>query len=293
MNTRHSFVAERAAAQHCAELLERTVSRVDLLPALARMGEVLGRLLCPAFARLLGSEAIVALAEAPVEIGSADLAEATGPLAANTLFSFGPPDAVVLASIDGESMLRLVDRAFGGRGDAPGPLPAAFPLSAELMIQRTADLLGRALGEALGRDALSPVRSDSNLADLAPFPAGSRLYLMRIELREDQRAPLRLCVALQHGQLGALFGHHETALRRTLARADPAAAPFADVPLPLTATLVEMALPLAALARLEPGTVLPVAVTRAVPLAIAGTVLARGTVGAQDDRIALKLTQLA
>ena len=37
----------------------------------------------------------------------------------------------------------------------------------------------------------------------------------------------------------------------------------------------------------------PVAVARQVPIAIAGTVIARGTVGAQDDCVAIKLTMIA
>ena len=54
-----------------------------------------------------------------------------------------------------------------------------------------------------------------------------------------------------------------------------------------------MPVSLAALAALEPGSILPVAIARAVPLAIGGQIIARGTIGAQDDRIALRLTQLA
>lgn len=75
--------------------------------------------------------------------------------------------------------------------------------------------------------------------------------------------------------------------------ANPAATPFAEMPLPLTATLVEMQVPLSLLATIEPGVVLPVAVARAVPLSIGETVLARGTVGTQDDRVAIKLSQIA
>jgi flagellar motor switch protein FliM len=54
-----------------------------------------------------------------------------------------------------------------------------------------------------------------------------------------------------------------------------------------------MAVSLAAVSALEPGSVLPVAVARAVPLSIDGRIVARGTIGAQDDRIAVQLTQIA
>ena len=161
------------------------------------------------------------------------------------------------------------------------------------MIQRVEALLAGCLGEAMGQSGLTALRRDSRLIDLAPFASTTRLCVLQFELREGRDAPLRLLIALDRQHLTDLFGHGDPSPRLTTAPADPAAAPFADLPLPLTATLVDMRLPLATLAKLEPGTVLPVAVARAVPLAIGPTIVARGTLGAQDDRIAIKLTQLA
>jgi flagellar motor switch protein FliM len=54
-----------------------------------------------------------------------------------------------------------------------------------------------------------------------------------------------------------------------------------------------MKVPLATVSRLEPGMVLPVAVARAVPIHAGAAVIAHGTVGAQDDRVAVKLTHIA
>lgn len=54
-----------------------------------------------------------------------------------------------------------------------------------------------------------------------------------------------------------------------------------------------MRIPLNQAASLAPGVVLPVAVARAVPLAAGPSIIARGTVGQQDDRVAIKLTQIA
>ena len=102
-----------------------------------------------------------------------------------------------------------------------------------------------------------------------------------------------LTLGLPVAALGVWLGGAGRMRRKPAGAADPAAAPFTDVPLPLSATLVDMRLPLAIAATLEPGMVLPVAVARAVPLAAGGSVIARGTVGHQDDRVALKLTQIA
>lgn len=292
MKPQHSFVAERIAAQHCAELLQRGPEPVDLLPAMARLGERLARALAPAFAALLGGDAPVVTVAAAAELSEADLIEEAGALAANSLLATAIPGVALLVSTEALAALRLVDRAFGGRGEAAGPLPEAFPLSAELMIEQLETLIAAALGDALGQAELKPLKRDNRLAELAPFPAGARLTVLRIEVAEGSAKPWKLMVALPSVQLPKLLGS-DAASPREVRAADPAVAPFADVPLPLTATLVDMAMPLSLLAALEPGTVLPISVARAVPLSVGGAILARGSVGAQDDQIAIKLSQIA
>jgi flagellar motor switch protein FliM len=226
------------------------------------------------------------------------LIEEVGALAANSLYSTGVPGLTLLAAIEGTGLLRLVDRAFGGTGEAPKALPAAFPLSAELMIGKLETLVAVALAQALGytdEGEIRPLRRAARLAELAPFPAGARIAVLRCEVTEGPRAPWQLTLALPQAMLPKLLGAGDGALAGSASPrpADPAAAPFAEVPLPLTATLVDMPVSLAAVAALEPGSVLSVAVARAVPLSIGGAIVARGAVGAQDDRIALKLTQIA
>jgi flagellar motor switch protein FliM len=66
--------------------------------------------------------------------------------------------------------------------------------------------------------------------------------------------------------------------------------PFADITLTLEAVLSEMRVPLSSIAALAPGQTLPIPVARAVPLRVGGTIVARGTVGELDDRVALQIT---
>lgn len=294
MKPERAFVAERVAAQHCAELLRCGPEPAELLPALHRLGERFARQLAPALATLLGIEEPAITPLAPLEQGEAELVEAIGNLAANSLLASPAPGVTLLASVDGLAMLRLVDRAFGGKGEAGGPLPDRFPHSAELMIGKIEGLVARALGAALGQGELRALRRDARLAELAPFPAGARLAVLPVEVMEGAKAPWKLTLALPLAMLPKLLGGAESPgqPRRTGA-ADPAAAPFADLPLPLTARLVDMKVSLSTLAGLVPGMVLPVAVARAVPVAIGETVIARGSVGTQDDCVALRLTQLA
>ena len=296
MKPQRAFVAERAAAQHCAQLLRRGPEPAELLPQLARLGDRFARQLAEGLARLGGGESPQITPQAVREASFADLARAIGPLAANSLLVAGAAAAPLLASLDAGAVLRLVDKAFGGRGEAPATLPGQFPTSALLMIQRLETLVIECLCAALGADgAVRALRRDGELAELAPFAADARLAVLTLEVMEGMRAPWLVTLALPLATLAELFGHGDRppAAPTSPRAADPAAAPFADVPLPLTAVLVDMQVPLATISTLAPGMVLPVAVARAVPVSIAGSVIARGTVGAQDDRVAIKISHIA
>lgn len=296
MKPQHAFIAERAAAQHCAELLPRGPEPAELLQQLTRLGGRLARQLAEGLTALGGGEA-PAITPKPVrETRFAELATEIGTLAANSLLAAGVTAAPLLVSLDAGAVLRLVDKAFGGRGEAPSTLPERFPLSSQLMIQRLEALVVERLGAALGADgALRAMRRDGELAELAPFRTDARLAVLELEVVEGMRAPWLVTLALPFATLAELFGHGDrppAALATTPRAADPAAAPFADVPLPLTAVLVDMQVPLATISTLAPGMVLPVAVARAVPISVAGSVIAHGTVGAQDDRVAIKISNI-
>lgn len=297
MKPQRAFVAERAAAQHCAELLRRGPEPAELLPQLARLGDHFARQLADGLAALDGGET-PAVTPTPVrETSFAELASGVGALAANSLLTAGAVAVPLLASLDAGAVLRLVDKAFGGRGEAPVTLPDRFPLSAQLMIQRVEAMVVERLCAALGADgAVRALRRDGDLQELAPFRADTPLAVLKLEVMEGLRAPWLVTLALPFATLAELFGHGDrppAALAAAPRPANPAAAPFADVPLPLTAVLVDMQVPLATISALEPGMVLPVAVARAVPLSVGGSVIARGTVGAQDDRVAIKISTIA
>ncbi|MBS0481457.1 MAG: FliM/FliN family flagellar motor switch protein [Proteobacteria bacterium] len=295
MKPERAFVAERPVAQHCAELLRRGPEPVDLLPDLARMGERLAKALGPALATLCGGEVPELAVKQPRDVSETDLIQTLGPIAANALFSTGVPGVNLLASAEGRAVLQIVDRAFGGTGQVPENLPASFPPSVELMVHRIENLIGGALAAALGLDAAAAPqvqRRANRFADLSPWPAGARIALLAIEVTGTQAASWLLTLALPLAMLPKLFGQGFSA---TPARspANPAATPFAAVPLSLRSVLIDMKVPLTVVSALEVGAVLPVAVARAVPLDVAGEIVAHGTVGAQDDRVAIKLTHIA
>ena len=296
MRPERAFVAERVAAQHCAELLRRGPEPAELLPLFAKAGERFAREFAQGLAAMTGGEAPSVTPRVVRESTMAELLESAPPLAANSLLAAGASGAPLLAALQAEAVLRMVDKAFGGKGDAPQVMPDTFPLSADLLNARLEAMLAARLGQALGSpEAIRPLRRDGSLAELAPFAPEARLAVLELDVMEGLRAPWTVTLALPFATMAELFGHGERAPVRPARHgsADPASAPFAEMPLPLSAVLVDMAVPLHAISALEPGTVLPVAVARQVPIAIAGTVVARGTVGAQDDCVAIKITQIA
>lgn len=296
MKPERSLVAERVLAQHCAELLQRQGSDRDgirpaeLLPALARMGDKLARVLSAALAPLLGGQVPPIVCAAPRESDATALLGEIPALAANSLIAVG--NGSLLASADAAAILRIVDRTFGGKGVAPSPLPENFSLSAEIMVKRVEAIVAASLGEALGApDAIEPIRHHGKFVELEPFADGTPLAVLTLTVEEPGNAwPVTLALPLT--TLAALFGDPKHAPPRIAAprQASPNDEPFCDVPLTLSAVVVDMRMPMAALTNLRPGAILPVSVARNVPLRVEGKTIAHGSIGTVDDCVAIQIT---
>jgi flagellar motor switch protein FliM len=199
----------------------------------------------------------------------------------------------MLVSIDGTAVLRSVDRTFGGKGEAPSPLPDAFTPSVGLMVRRMTGLVCTALTQALAfgeGEAVRTLRSDSRLSDLEAFAADTQLATVDLTVEEPGQAQWTIRLATPVSTLAALCAEPADS-QRPVGPADPAAQPWCDLPLTVSAVLVEMRLPVSALAGLCPDALLPVSVARQVPLRIAGTRFAHGTIGSLDDCVAIQITQ--
>lgn len=293
MKPERAFVAERMLAQHCPELLRPNAAPMPLMPALARLGDGAARALAAALAPLSGGEAPLVRSRTPRECTAAELTQDIAPLAANSLVTAGSPELPLLASIEAEAVLRMVDRAFGGRGDAPSPLPSAFPLSAELMVARLEAVVTSAVAQALGGLPLQTIRRDGCIVQLAPFAGSEPLGVITLDVDDPGRTPWKVTLAFPVTALEKLIGEGERPAAKPSrpAAPNPANEPFGAVPLTISAVLVDMRIGFAALSNLQPGQVLPVAVARSVPLKIGDKTIAHGTIGALDDRVAVQITQ--
>ncbi|MFY8194642.1 FliM/FliN family flagellar motor switch protein [Novosphingobium sp. B1] len=295
MKPERAFIAERAIARHDPALLRPGPSAAELVPALVRLSERLAKAVRGALGPLLGGAEPQINPMKPMETDFADFCSEVPRLAANCLMQVGASPFMV--SIEGESILRLVDRAFGGPGDTPASLPKEFPLSAELMIGRVEQVIATALTVALGGNggAIRSVRRDASLAQLQAMPDATKIASLLLNVVEQGRMPWAISIAFPLDTLGTMFAHGDTGRRARAPRgpASPTDAPFADLPVELAAVLVDMKLPLAAVSALRVGQVLPVPIARNVPVKIGGKTYACGTVGALEDRVAIQITQLS
>ncbi len=294
MKPQREFVAERVAAQHCEALL-RSGPKADPLIAFARFGERLAEGLPSALAPWHGALPPVVACGAARQCDGAELGAGIGSLASNCLVAYAAQDHPLLLSIGAPAVFSLIDRAFGGRGTVPDPLPGAFPGSGDVLIQRIELLIAERIGIAL-EQAVRPLRRDASFARLAPFAPACRVATLDIAISGDRALEnwsFTLAASLEALPHICGDGGHAAKPPRAPSAADPAAEPFGAVPLHLCAVLVETQVPVSALAALEVGSVLPVAVARKVPLRIGGRTIAHGTVGELDDRAALQISSLA
>ncbi|BBC72148.1 flagellar motor switch protein FliM [Altererythrobacter sp. B11] len=287
-------VAAAVAANHCEMLRARRSSPAELVPDLGRAGERLASSLGEQLAEFFGEEEPTIRCSGAETTTSATYARLTAPLAAHSLLGLGATKHRVLISIDARIVLAELDRTFGGTGDIDDDdLPAALPKSAELLARKIEQKLVDAFTAAVGGDcALRNVGGNSRYSLLSPFPEGEDLAVLTLEVDRGDRTPWTIRFETDVEGLPVLLSQGGKGARGVARQpASPLDKPFADVPLPVEAQLVDMNIPLSRLAALAPGMVIPVAVARSVPLRIGDAVIARGTVGEMDDRIALQITQ--
>ncbi|HQS69922.1 MAG: hypothetical protein B7Y36_15830 [Novosphingobium sp. 28-62-57] len=300
MKPERAFIAERAVAQHDAVLLRPAPDTAELIPALTRMSERLAKAVRGALAPLLGGVEPQVQAVAPTKTDFADFCFCIPPLAANSLMQIG--SAPFMMTVEGVNVLRLVDRAFGGPGDAPASLPREFPLSAELMIARIEQSMATCLALALNGmcGPIRALRRDASLAQLQAMPDSAQVANLTLNVLEKGRPSWAISMAFPMDTLAQMFapgafapGSGNRAAKTPRSPARPTDAPFADMPINLTAVLVDMALPLDTIARLEVGQVLPVPIARNVPLVVGDKTYAHGSIGAIEDRVAIQISQLS
>ncbi len=302
MRMGHAFAPARAAAVHCAELTTRGPRPEESAALLAAWRRDLARLLADDLSGLLSGDRLDATVSEPERLSGADALRRIGQVAANALIRCGASGETALISFDFATALALTDRSFGGDGRINGSVPEALPRSAALLVDETATMIAGAITRASFGDMPPPagastggeviVRSES-AARLKPFALGGEALFFTLEIANRQGCTWRASLALAAERMPRLLpgGGRRARPRTPREPATGMAAPYAAMPLPLHVVLAEFDLSLARLQTLAPGDTIPLAMGRQVPLLAGETLVAHGSVGTAEDRMAIRLTR--
>ena len=301
MRMAHDFAAERAAAQHCPELTghgeargPRPEERADLLTAWRRD---LARALADDLSPLLSDDRLEVTIDEPDQLTGAEALERIGALAANSLLRVGAGGGAggetALLSFDFATALALTERSFGGEGRTADNAPETLPRSAALMVEEAATMIAQTMTRASYADARGEVmiRSES-AARLKPFAPDAACLMFTLVIANQQGCTWRASLVVTAERMDRLLPGAARTPRADRRPATGTAAPFANVPLSLHAVLAEFDLSLARLQTLSPGDSIPLTMGRQVPLMVGEQVLAYGSIGTADDRMAIRLTRI-
>lgn len=318
MRMRHDFAAARAAAQHCRELTLRGPRPEERAVLLAAWRRDLARLMADELSALLSGDRLEVSVSEPESLAGHAVLARIGPIAANSLLrvggSGGPSAETALIAFDFATAIALTDRSFGGDGKVVASVPDQLPRSAALLVDEIAATIAQTITRASLGDGAVPagaaltgrplpgeviVRSES-AARLKPFEPDGEALLFTLVIANRQGCEWRAQLAIAADRMERLLpapGRSHSSRGGTgdhLSRRAPAsamAAPFAAIPLPLHVVLAEVDLSLARLQTLGPGDLLPLAMGRQVPLLLGETLLAHGSIGTLEDRMAIRLTR--
>lgn len=303
MRLTHDFAPARAAAVHCAELVNRGPRPEEAAALMAAWRRDLAGLLSDDLSGLLSGDRLDVTISEPDKLSGADALRRIGQVAANSLLRVGAGGESVLLSFDFATAIALTDRSFGGDGRITGSVPEALPRSAALLVEEAATMIAGAITRAGFGDMPPPaggtpraeviVRSES-AARLKPFALDAQALMFTIDIANRQGCMWRASLAVAADRMPRLLpgGVRRASVRKPRTPATGMAAPFAGVPLPLHVVLAEFDLSLARLQTLSPGDTIPLAMGRQVPLMAGETLIGHGSVGTAEDRMAIRLTRL-
>ena len=293
MKTEHSFIAERALANHCAELLGHGAqdegSRDELR---ADFAETLGVHLARRLQPLLAGKPIRLSSEAGGAATASSIGQSIGPRAANFAVECGDAATPFLISFDIKTAVALTDSLFGGGFIVGEDEVDTLSPSSVLALRRLALAAAQAIAASAGDGDVAEVTGHhTSVARLELFPRGDYCLSWKVIAQQDGVEDWHMLIAAREADVDAMLAARgaKAAQTRETRSSDPLSEPFADIPIPLRAVLSEFKLPLSRIAGLAPGETIPVALAREVPLKIGQRTLARGRIGALDDRVALRL----
>jgi flagellar motor switch protein FliM len=211
-----------------------------------------------------------------------------------------PLKGQLLLRLDAAMISTLVDCFYGGIGNRPLPSRGEFTPTEDRLIARLSDAIMARMAECW-RDILplepSLIAREPGVGFAASAPAAEQMVLQRftVSITREAEWPIDLLFPLSTLRgVEALMG---TRMHDDDAAADPVwqariARQMRDIRLPARTVLARPNLSLADLMQLKTGDVIPVSISRSLPLIVGDRILAHGTIGEQEGRAAFQIEKL-
>ncbi|MEL7198191.1 MAG: FliM/FliN family flagellar motor switch protein [Pseudomonadota bacterium] len=306
-----AFAIARPHAQHCGDLIKSGPRPEERAENLAVWRRDIGRELSQDLSELLSGARLAVTLSEPEMIPGSEVFSRIGPVAANCLLRCGKDDHTLLLSFNLKTALAMTDRSFGGDGRIEdNEVPEQLPRSAAMLTDSAAKIVAQAIARtsfgsehasfdgterSLKADVI--VRSES-ATRLKPFAHEAMCAVFLLDCCEEEGVgePVswKAILAVTTERFEQLIPGAGSASSEQSDDADagePASGPFADIPMELGAVLAEFEMSLSQLERMAPGDKIPLFVPREIPLLMGEEVLAQGTVGTRDEKLAVKLTR--
>lgn len=284
-------VAERRAAQHCAQLLSRAADPVDPAREVARLAQRFAQCAAHDLAELCDARALrVEAAEARLLDADA-IFQAAGVHSVNSFFALENERMGALLSVANCEVNAQFERLLGGDG-LVDRTSVRLPHSAIQFVARFEQRILAALRAATDRAEFSLAASLGKAGEIAPFAKDEQVWMLEFTVTPPSGTVWTLTLALCRASLSHLLDARAAspATGRAIGERGLNGSAIGQMELPLYAILVDAAVPLSRLTQLQPGSVIPIAVNRSIPVLIEHAVVAHGTAGEIDDRIALEIT---
>jgi flagellar motor switch protein FliM len=205
----------------------------------------------------------------------------------------------VLLRLDAAMISTLVDCFYGGIGNRPLPSRGEFTPTEDRLIVRLSDAIMARMGDCWREIlTLEPnlIARETGVGFAASAAPGEQMVLQRfmVSITREAEWPIDLLLPL-----AALRGV-EALMGTRLADDSPAdpiwqariARQMRDIRLPARTVLARPNLSLADLMQLKAGDVIPVSISRSLPLIVGDRILAHGTIGEQEGRAAFQIEKL-
>jgi flagellar motor switch protein FliM len=270
-----------------------------MLSGVDRLGEKLGRHLRAIIEPIAGVRPNIVAKSAEL-LDFSNWSGQVPAIASIGTYRCAPLKGHVLLRMDAAMISTLVDCFYGGIGNRPLPSRGEFTPTEDRLITRLSDGIMARMAECW-REILniepSLIARETGVGFAASAAPGEQMVLQRftVSITRDATWPIDLLFPLAALRgVEALMG---TRMADDDGPADPIwqariARQMRDIRLPARTVLARPNLSLADLMQLKAGDVIPVSISRSLPLIVGDRILAHGTIGEQEGRAAFQIEKL-